>query len=220
MKTFLIILLVISGFPCLAQDARTCRIIFLGKSMEVPGEAFLFNGMTSRKVTLRNKQFSEVIGLPAGEITLSLCPGEVRSPEQMPAGAPSVKIAAGDTDFYLVITSDTQNQVLPVRLEAIGANGSPKAGETLWLNRSEHVIRANLGEESLDIAPLQSVVSLAPLKESGYFAAEFQYQIAPREPWLPIMKKSWWFDSTSRNVGFIISKGPRLPEIFAVRDRR
>lgn len=77
-----------------------------------------------------------------------------------------------------------------------------------------------MGEERIVIPPSKISISSPPLKDSGYFLAEFAYQKHSEGPFLPVMRKSWWFDATSKNLGFIVDTGARMPKIFTVRDRR
>jgi hypothetical protein len=222
---YILIILTLASVPGLQSQAapdksRTCRILLLEPTRGTPKEAFLFDGKQSQKVSLSNKHFSNVIELPRGELNIAITPTACSTAEDLPPGSPSTSIPAEIEDIYLVITNDPENTVLPIRLHPIQINDTLKTGETLWSNLTIFRICANLGEESIVIAPMDQAISRPPLAKSGYYEAKFSYQLSDDENMKPIMTKSWWFDATSRNLGFIVDTQGRLPKIFTVRDKR
>lgn len=225
------LLLILNGVPLAAQQEgekieRTCRILFLNKPADAPDEAFLFDGKTSHKVSLPSMNFSQLVKLPSvtfpdGKFTIWLTPEKIEKAEEFPSGAPSVTLPNHATDIYLILASDPSNDILPVRIKPLNVDDSKlKPGETLWINLTPHKIAAKLGEAQLVIDPMKQAVSSPPLEENGYYKAQFIYQRDAKGDFLPIMRKSWWFDATSKNLGFMISSGARLPKIFTFRDRR
>lgn len=224
MRYLIISLLFFPCFPVKAQvqeSKRTCRILFPQKPVDAPSEAYLFDGEKSHKVLLPSLNFSEVVELPQGEITIGMCPNMIDTPKDFPVGAPTVKISNAATDIYLLVFSDPDNKIFPVKIQPIDVGKNDlKAGQTLWINFTKHNIAAMLGTEKVLIEPLKQYISKPPLGESGYFSANFAYQPEGKGSFLPVMKKSWWHDATSRNLGFIISTGGRLPKIYTFRDRR
>jgi hypothetical protein len=99
------------------------------------------------------------------------------------------------------------------------SDGSLRTGQTQWINFTKYRIKAQLGKEPLMVPARAKVISDAPLRDSGYYKAAFLYQPNSKSEFLPVMKKSWWFDATSKNLGFIINTGNKLPKIFMFRDR-
>ena len=226
MKISLIVLILFAYLPMPAQDVpgknkRTCRVIFLNKTADAPDKAYIFDGKNSQKVNLSGVNFSKLIELESGPLTIGMTPNEVALPEEFPLGAPTVRIGEEMTDFYLLVVSDLGNRILPIKMQPLNIDdGKLKPGETLWINLTPHNVAAKLGEEQVLIPSMKQTVSPPPLEESGYYGAHFIYQPEGGSSYLPIMKKSWWFDATSKNLGFIVSSGSRLPRIFTVRDRR
>ena len=223
MKSLVFAIFSLSCLPCLSAakgKERTCRIIFLQRPVDAPGEAYLFDGFASHKVALPGMNFSEVVKLPPGNISLGMTPDPVGAPEDFPPEAPTAKIPEGITDFYLILVSDPENKILPVRMQPVDAGDQQlKPGQTLWINLTTDAIAGKLGNETLMVPPGKRVVGKAPMSDSGYYKAEFAYQPGGEGDYLPIMKKSWWFDANSKSLGFIIASG-RLPRIFTFRDRR
>lgn len=209
------------GLSAPKEKERTCRIIFLQRPVDAPKEAHLFDGLASHRVALPGMNFSEVVKLPPGNISLGLTPDPVAAPGDFPKDAPTARIPEGLTDFYLIVVSDPENKILPVRMLPVDAGDQQlKPGQTLWINLTEDAIAGKLGNETLRVPPGKRVVGKAPLPASGYYMAAFAYQSGGEGEYLPIMKKSWWFDANSKSLGFIIASGGRLPRIFTLRDRR
>lgn len=226
MKILPILCLLLAPLSSIAEEekqekTRTCRIIYLMRDGDDPTEAFLFDGSMSHKVQLSSLNFSEVIELPSGNITVGMSPDSVDAPGTFPEGAPTVAIPEQVTDVYLLLHKDPENKVFPIEMRTLNIDDENlKVGHTLWINLSRHTIATQMGEERIVIPPSKISISSPPLKDSGYFLAEFAYQKNSEGPFLPVMKKSWWFDATSKNLGFIVDTGARMPKIFTVRDRR
>lgn len=223
MRLLLLVTIVLSSvynFSEASEITRTCRIVFVDPPRNAPRKVQLFDGTSTRKVYLPDKNLSEVINLPAGDLVLSMMPDHVLDPENLPQGAPTVTISAKVTDFYLIVVSDPENEVLPLRMLPVDVDHKkPKLGQTLWINLTAHAIKANFGSEPLTIPPDSRVIGEGPLPSSGYYKAEFEYQANGEGEFLPVMKKSWWFDTSSKNIGFIVNSGRRLPRIFSFRDK-
>ncbi len=163
---------------------------------------------------------SGVIKIPAGDLVLAMTFDPVLKPEDLPKDAPKLKISAEVTDFYLIVVSDPENKTLPIRMLPVDiGDKKPKLGQTLWINLTAHAITGKLGNESLTVLPDARVIGKAPLPASGYYKAEFQYQPNGKGEFLQVMRKSWWFDAKSKNLGFIVNSSRRLPRIFTCRDK-
>lgn len=226
MKALIVSLLLVSFVLVGAQESkdttehsRSCRIVFPERPNDAPKFAYLFDGKTTRRVDLPSTNFSEVISLPAGEITLLMTPDEVT--ENPPTGAPSLKISEGIKDFYIHVTADPTNDVLPLKLNLLDfGNGKLGRGETLWINLTDHEIEAKLGENKMTAPPKGEVVAKAPQAESGYFRAEFSYRPHAEGEFQMMTEQNWWHDAKSRHLGFIVSEEGKLPRIYFFRDFR
>jgi len=228
MKFLILATFILSALPCFSQvkdkvvQDRSCRVIFLQRPKGAPEKAHIFDGAISHEVFLSTRNLSPVIKLPGGEVDLLLgmTPDPVLDPENFPKGAPTVKIPATFTNFYLVVVSDLNNKILPVKMLLVNASdGKLKAGQTLWINFTNQNIAGKLGEETLKLPAKSKVISEAPLRKSGYYLASFFYQPNSKSKLLPVMRKSWWFDATSKHIGFVVNTGAKLPKIFTLRDK-
>ena len=180
---FLLILIVAASSLTHSANAepehkRTCRIIFPERPNDAPKVAYLFDGKKSQQVSLPSMNFSPVIGLPPGEFTILMTPNAITDPENLPPNAPRLKVAEGVQGFYILVTPDPTNEMLPLQLNMVRtSNGKFKPGDTLWFNLTEHRIVAKLGEAKMSVAPKGQTVSKDPISSSGYYKAEFAYQL-------------------------------------------
>jgi hypothetical protein len=228
MKSRLFIWLLIFALPLSAQQSdpekkpkRTCRIIYTNKPVGAPQEAYLFDGVKSQKVLLPTMNLSEVIELPMGDISLGLVDREINDPVLFPKGAPSVKIPGNYKDIYLFLSVDNSNKVLPIKIKVVNVDKDKlRIGHTLWFNMSDHNIGAILGSQKVVLPANKVTISAPPIGESGFYAAQFNYQKNGQGDFRPVMNKSWWHDNTSRHIGFIFDTGAKMPKIITIRDRR
>ena len=205
----------------LQAKPRSCRVVFPERPPDAPKTAYIFEGTKSRRVSLPSMNLSEVIELPSGEITLAMIPKEIKDPKALPPESPLLKIPELVTDFYIIITPDPKNQVIPVKMNLVDTGGGKlKPGETLWYNFTDHRIIAKLGSAEMKVEPTGRTISKDPAPASGYYIARFAYQANGTGEFAPITEQSWWHDATSRHLGFIVSSGGKLPKIYFYRDFR
>lgn len=222
----LLAILLAAAFPAMAQQpeapkaGRTCRIVYPERPDGAPTVAHLFDGKASLPVTLPSMNFSEVIALPPGEVTLLMTAEAVNDPENPPLNAPKLRIPESVRDFYILVTPDPDNAILPVEMRLVDAGAKLRPGETLWFNLTGHRIAAKLGEGRMTVDPKSLTVSKDPLPASGYYRAEFVYQAEGKGEYRRITEQSWWHDAASRHVGFIVNTGGMLPKIYFFRDFR
>ncbi len=211
-----------------AQDAatRTCRIVFPDRPAGAPKTLHLFDGITSQEVELSSMNLSPLYKLAAGAIHIKLLPAKVEDPKAVSPDAPSVEIPADYTDFFLLVSSDPNNKIAPVKLQAINLDiENFKLGQTLWNNHSDKTVEGKLGEQSLSLKPESSQIVDSPISDkgiptSGYFNASFTYQVQGKDAFEPITEQQWWHDAKCRHLGFINNSGGKLPKIYFFRDFR
>lgn len=201
------------------KQKRTCRIIFPERPNDSPKFAYLFDGKRSQRIELPSMNLSPVISLSEGEITLYMTDKHITDTKKIVASTPSLKIPANVEDFYILVSPDSENSTLAVKMEMISLKDH-KPGETLWLNKTQHHIAANLGLSEMSVAPESQTVSKAPIEKSGYYKAEFTYQPNGEGEFKKITEQQWWHDAKSRHLGFVVDSGKKLPKIFIFRDFR
>lgn len=209
-----------------ADPERTCRIVFLERPENAPKFLHLFDGENSREVELPSMNLSPIYKLSPGAIKLNLLTAKVDDSKEVPPDAPSVEIPADYTDFFLLVFSDPDNKIAPVKLDAINLESENfKIGQTLWINRTDKTIEGELGDQILSLQPGSSKILAAPVSDngvptSGYYSASFTYQVEEKGVFEPITEQQWWHDAKSRHLGFIVDSGGRLPKIYFYRDFR
>jgi hypothetical protein len=208
-----------------AQEAakRDCRILFLERPATAPKSLHLFDGSTSQQVDLPNMNLSAVYEIASNATQIKLLPEKVDNPDTIPPEAPSVELPAEYKNILLIISSDPDNKIAPVKLTAI--NLTFKISQTLWINRTDKTIEGKLGEQVLSLEPDSSKITDAPLGNqsrptSGYFEASFTYRIQGSDVSSPITEQQWWHDANSRHIGVVANSGGKLPKINFFRDFR
>ncbi len=208
---------------CVVAQAspRSCRIVFPERPNNSPKTAYLFDGSKSIPVTLPSMNLSEVIELPAGDLTIAMTAQEINDPKLLPPGSPVLRIPEAITDFYIIITPEPKNTTIPVHMNLVDSGaGKLKPGETLWYNYTGHRIAAKLGEAEMSIDPNSRTISKGAMADSGYYKAQFIYQAGGKGPFAPITEQMWWHDAKCKHLGFIVSTGGKLPKIYYFRDFR
>lgn len=200
---------------------RSCRLVFPERPEGAPKIAYLFDGSKSQSVSLPSMNLSEVIELPSGDLAIAMLTSAISDPELLPPQAPVLKIPEGVMEFYIIITPDPENKVLPIKMNLVDTGGGKlKPGETLWYNFTGHRIVAKLGSAKMTVDPQGRTISKDPVPASGYYVAQFAYQADGKGEFAPITEQSWWHDSKSRHLGFMYNSGGKLPKIYFFRDFR
>jgi len=214
--------------PCvtLSQEHKaakhTCRILFFDGPDAAPEKLQLFDGVTSLLVDLPRMNFSKVYPLRPGALTLCLLPEPPADPTQLPPGAPSVTVAEGVTDFYLLVTSDPANTVAPVRMQVINAGTDRlRAGQMLWFNLTKNTVGGTVGSEKLVIQPNSRVTLNPPATANKDFPVNLSFRLSGDEHLYPLCETQWRHDPRSRSVVFIIADpAARSPRVMAFPDYR
>jgi hypothetical protein len=211
-----------SSFAQQKAKQRTCRILFLEGPDSAPNKLHLFDGTRSREVELPRLNLSQVYEIPAGNLILTLLPAPPADPEKLPAGAPNAKLPETVTDFYLLLTSDPENAVAPVKMQVIAAGTERlRAGQMLWFNLTSHQIAGRVGSEKLSMRPQSTVTLDAPASSAGDYPVDLAYRIEGKEPVYPICETQWRHDPRCRSLAFVFAKpGTRTPRVQVFPDFR
>ncbi|WP_193212557.1 hypothetical protein [Luteolibacter marinus] len=211
----------------LAADAqqtgkRTCRVLFLGAGAGDPEKLQLHDGAKCREVDLPRMNLSKVYDLPAGPLTLRLLESAPAEGETVDPKAPEAKVGERIGDFYLLVSPDPQNKVVPVRMQVIDASGDRfRSGQMLWYNLTPNAVGGKVGTQKLAIAARSKLVLDAPASKGGEYPVNLSFRIPGKDQPYPLCETHWSHDPAARTVLFIINEaGSRAPRILGFPDHR
>jgi hypothetical protein len=201
---------------------RTCRFLFLAPQDNAPEKAYLHDGKESREVKLPSMNLSDVHELPAGDITLRLLPQPWVADQPLPPGAPAIALPQAIRDCYIIVASDPNNKVLPLRLQIIDANPAGfKNGQLMWFNLSPFAIGGLLGEERLNLKPKSQTIVDAPAKGFDTYPVTLGYQPETGKRVEPLCSTYWRHHPEARSVMFVVtSPTGKAPVIKGFTDSR
>ncbi|MEY3896250.1 MAG: hypothetical protein RLZZ214_1770 [Verrucomicrobiota bacterium] len=214
-------------FPLLATaqnkpQKRTCRILYLNPPPNAPTKLFLFDGTASQEVELPEMNFSDVYQIAGGDTNVHLLPGAVLKPEEIPAGAPAGRLPAVITDFYIVVSGDPANKVVPVQFQIIDAGSEKfKRGQMMWYNLTGNAVGGQLGSQKLAIKGQSRAIIDSPAKGEEDFDVNLSYVIQGDPQFHPICQTKWVHDPRSRMVMFVYGGAQNTtPQIAGFKDFR
>jgi hypothetical protein len=219
-----IILLLLSLVSILSakESVRTCRIIFPNAPQQPVGAYYLFDGQASQEVTLPRLSFSPVYKLRPGDIRIWLVTSPVSKPEELPPGSPEVTVGADTRDLYLLVTTDPDNRLLPLRMKVVNANSEKIGrGEMLWFNLTSKHLAGKVGRSSLHLAPNDNVVVGEPAASHEDYPVEIYFRVPGDDRTHPLIESQWNHDPRSRCIVFVFDEGRRrAPRIMSFSDFR
>lgn len=211
-------------FTALAEEisARTCRIVFLNRPASAPKTLYLFDGEEIREVELPRMNLSPVYKLPDGNLNLRFFLTPPTDLKKIPEDTPSVKMPEATKDLYLILTSNPQNKVAPINVQAVSADSTKLSrGEMLWFNLTEKRVGGKVGSEKLDIKPRTRERVAEPRRGVGDYPVELYFTIKGDKHVHPLCESRWRHDPRSRSLVFISNNGKRrAPRIFSFSDFR
>jgi hypothetical protein len=217
-----LILLFLFLVPMLHAQERghTCRTLFLNGPQQAESDYYLFDGIRSQKIELPRLSLSPVYDIRPGDVKLWLLTSPVQKPDEIPEGAPSVVVPAGTFDFYLLISRDPANKILPLRMQLVNANHDRIGrGEMLWFNLTPKYLVGEIGRSSLKLPPMKSVLVKEPALERGGYPVEIYFRVPDDERTHPLIESQWRHDPRSRSIVFDEGKR-RAPRIMSFSDFR
>lgn len=211
-----------SGLPYLSAAPRTCRILFLGAPTGAPESLQLFDGTAAQSVELPSMNFSPIYQLSSGDITLRLLEKAPEKPEDIPAGSPKIALAAGISDFYLLLSTDPENKTLPVSMQIIDAKASGfRKGQLLWFNLTPNRVGGKLGSEKLALEPNSKDITSAPTTGSEDYHVNLYFQGPGKKEAWPLCETKWLHNPNARIVMFVLPEADtRVPRIMSFTDYR
>lgn len=221
---FLLTFLTLAQFlPAQAQEREhTCRTLFLNGPQQAPGKYYLFDGVRSQEVTLPRLSLSPIYKLRAGDLRVWLLTSPVAQLEEVPEDAPSATIPAGIQDFYLLISRDPANPVVPLKMQVVNANFDRIGrGDMLWFNLTPKYLMGKIGRSSLKLPPKKSAVVKAPARERGNYPVEIYFRVPDDDRTHPLIESQWQHDPRTRSIVFVFDEGKRrAPRVMSFADFR
>lgn len=203
-------------------SGRSCRILFLQRPADAPKTLQLFDGTAFQEVALPSMNLSPVYRISPGAVKLRFLTDKVDNPASVSPEAPTVEIPAGDGDFYLLVSSDPQNQIAPVSVQAFLPTPVFKVGQMFWINLTDKTIEGKLGDHPVSIKPTSSKVVEAPIHETGSYQVDlnFQTQADAEGTNHSLCQTQWTHDPNSRFLVLVFSEGKSPPRIMGLSDFR
>jgi len=226
MRTAFFLLILSLAATAAEKSTRTCRILFIAAPESALKTLFLFDGQTAQEVELARMGFSPVYNVSSEAVSLAMLPAApppaTAAASVVPAGAPTVGIAASIRDFYLIVTSDPANQVVPVKMQVVDANAANfKPGQMLWFNLTQNKVGGTVGTRKLVINPNSRVILEEPANRSEEYHVNIQFIPPGKERPEPLCETNWSHDPRSRSVLFVFqSPGSVVPRIQGFPDFR
>lgn len=201
---------------------RTCRILFLAAPNNAPEKLQLFDGKASQEVELPQMNLSPVYKLPEGELVIRLLTTAPLKPEEVSPDAPKAAVPAAMTDFYLLVSSDPANKIVPVKLQVIDADATKfRPGQMLWFNLTPNSVGGQVGTEQLAMAANSRTVMNAPASKNEDYNVNLSFRMPGNEVLYPLCETKWRHDPRSRSVLFVIPQaGSRSPKVLGFPDFR
>lgn len=221
---FFILLAVLSSTTLFAQEEsgpkRQCRILFFQPPPGAPQKLFLHDGANAQEVILPSQNLSPGYPLPEGNLTLTMVMTPPVPPATINPSSPRVIIPAAMTEFYLLVTRDSKNPVIPIRLQAVDASARNfKKGQMLWLNLTEYPISGTVGSRKFQCKPNSRVILDSPAEGTDGYLVDLTFQL-PNDPRpRPLSRTSWGHDPNGKMVVMIYNEeGRRAPKVSGFLD--
>ena len=150
-------------------------------------------------------------------LKLRLLTSPVADPESIPADAPAAVVPEDHADFYLLITSDRQNPVAPVRMGIINANDTHLArGQMLWFNLTDKAVAGTVGREKITIKPGARELIKEPRSGKGDYPVDLYFLIKGDNFIHPLCETQWRHDPRSRSLVFIMTENNRRAKYYSL----
>jgi hypothetical protein len=220
--TFLFLFLFLSPFLNAQERKHTCRTLFLNGPQQAADTYYLFDGKQSLEVEFPRLSLSPVYEFRPGDLKLWLLTSPAGKPDDIPEGTPSVAVPAGVLDFYLLISHDPANKLLPLRMQLVNANQDHIGrGEMLWINLTPKHLAGKIGRSTLNLPPMKSALVKEPALKAGDYPVEIYFRVPDDERTHPLIESRWSHDPRSRSIVFVFDEGKRrAPRIRSFSDFR
>lgn len=209
-------------FLLLVPATAACKVkaIFVQPPDDVPEKAVLVVGQKFLDIELPQRNFSQEVELPGGELLVGVLPTKPEKPE-MPPGAPNFKVPETWTDCILLFFHDPTNKIFPAKIIPVNASAANfPLGHTVIFNVSPATVTARFGEEIVQVKPGQSVTVKPPRSGSGDYPVAIDCfnpgEITP----IALCRSTWQHEANARQILFITPMPEQKnPRVWSVLDR-
>lgn len=217
MKTSILIL--ISLFASLKVSAREIRVIYFQGEHDAPREAFLYGSSGNFvKIKLPRYNSSDAFELPDNGEQFIFLPQQLPPETPPPSDAPVVNIPLNWKLTFLLVMTDPDNSVLPIKTQPINASATVFApGEIYWINLTEITVGGKVGEANLLVKPRSVKVTSSPKTESGDFPVLIDCVASGTTDRRWLLRQTWRHNPTVRQVVFIQPlDAPRIASLYTI----
>ena len=216
LSTFLL-LLAVTGSLGLAREVRA--IYFSGHGGPL-ASVYLVGEEVEVELELPQRNLSPAVEIPKGELYLAALPKPPASLEEIPQGAPKIRIPEAWQRCVLMFISDPDNPVFPARVIPINGGGEdfPK-GSTRIYNISKYTVGGKFNELGVVIEPGKSATFGAPIQEFGSYPVAIDFIAKGDSKPTALFRSHWPHDPEARQILFVVPQvGKARPRIWGVRD--
>ena len=216
-KSLLFCLLVLGANTVFGE--RFVRILYHQAPENAPKSGFLY-GSSGKfiNVSFPRWNMSDKFTLPDNGEQFYFFPKKLADDMPIPANAPRVQINKTWDQAILLVIPDTENPILPIRLQSINASASVFGfGEIYWINLTDLAIGGLIGDRKLIIKPRSKLIMKTPKQTNGDYAVKVDYLIPGenRPKWL--LRQTWSHNIYARQLVFINkSNQAEVPSLFSV----
>jgi len=222
MRKLIVLLLALLPVVSFAQEKsrRTCRVLVLGESGSVPSPLYLHDGTTARQIDLPRMNLSQTYPMPAGALNLKLLSAPPVEGQPINPATPGAAVGENIGAFYLLLTADPTNKVVPVRMQVIDASVERfKPGQMLWYNLTGVDVGGQVGKQQVAVKARSKAIVDAPASVHEDYNVNLSYKHAKDGKTYPICETKWLHNPAARTVLFIVTEGDSpIPRVMSFRD--
>ncbi len=201
--------------------AREARAIYLPCSGGPLPEAHLVGAGVSTRIDLPQRNLSAEVVLADGDLVLAALASPPANLEEIPKGAPLVRIPASWERCFLIFLGDPTNEVFPVRVIPVNAGvlNFPQ-GSTRVFNLSETLLGGAFGGRRIVVKPGETATFEAPIRDFGSYPVAID--CLPKGETRPraICRSTWQHDPAARQILFVVPQNGRIiPRVWGVLDQ-
>lgn len=202
------------------KSHRTCRVLVLGERGSVPETLYLYDGAKAQQIELPRMNLSQPYAMPAGALNLKLLSAPPAEGKPVDPATPAAAVGENVGAFYLLLTADPANKVVPVRMQVIDASTERfKPGQMLWYNLTAVEVGGQVGKQQLAVKARSKVILDPPAAGAQDYNVNLSYKHPTDGKTYPICETHWVHDPAARTVLFIAAEeGSPIPRVMSFRD--